>query len=360
MRIAIDCRMIGSGGIGSYSSALLPFFIQKHECTLLGRAEQLEPFRDSSAALVECTVPPFSIKELLCFPADIAKKINACDVFYSPYCNVPSGIRVPVFTTIHDVVFLDVKALASPLGTFIRKVFYMRAVQKSAAVFTVSEFSAERIRHHLKCRKPLVVTYNAVPAWFCEEDSSASDNTAMSEDAFSDASDSVLFVGNIKKHKGLSVLVDAFVAARERGLPLKLLLVGNKDNFRTGDTEVFEKIERAPAGSVRFTGKISDSQLKTLYKTARFLVQPSFYEGFGMPPLEAMSLGCPVIMSDIPVFKEIYRDFPVTFFACGDADDLAKKMLAKAFEERKTISLPNIYSFERTFSLIEKTLCARQ
>ncbi|MEE0886059.1 MAG: glycosyltransferase, partial [Treponema sp.] len=83
---------------------------------------------------------------------------------------------------------------------------------------------------------------------------------------------------------------------------------------------------------------------------------PSFYEGFGMPPLEAMSLGTKAIISDIPVFKEIYKDFPVTFFKAGDCNDLAEKLLSIKNETDEIKEFPQIYSFEKTAEIIQKTL----
>ncbi|MBQ5999370.1 MAG: glycosyltransferase family 4 protein [Treponema sp.] len=346
MKIAIDCRMLGSGGIGSYLAALLPYFTQNYECLLLGDSKTLVQYKNKNTSIEDCNIKTFSITELFRFPKAILKKINECALFYSPYCNVPGGIKIPIYTTIHDVVFLDVPGLASKTGTYIRKLCYLYAIKKSSLIFTVSEFSKERIIHHLKCKKDVVVTYNAVPSWFLTEKDIADENKQ----------NYILFVGNIKKHKGLSVLIDAFLEARSKGFASYLKIVGNAANFRTNDQSVLNKIQSAPAGSIVFTGKISDSDLKFLYKNALRLVQPSFYEGFGMPPLEAMSLGTKVILSDIPVFKEIYKDFPVKFFRTGNSSDLCNKLLSIKDDKEPVKNLPEIYSFERTFSIIRRTL----
>ena len=351
MKLAIDCRMTNSGGVGSYLNALLPYLTKKNECLLLGNKSELEKFKSEKTEILNLETKTFSLKELFAFPKEILEKINGCDIYYSPYFNVPGritgGIKIPVFTTIHDVVFLDVPGLASKSGTIIRKFFYKYAVFKSKKIFTVSEFSKERINHHLKCKKPVVVTYNAVPDWFYGKDDSNSEE---------EKEDSILFVGNIKKHKGLSVLVDAFKIAKKKGFDLTLKIVGNSENFRTADENIFKKISEAPKNSILFTGRISDEELKNLYRKTKRLVQPSFYEGFGMPPLEAMSLGTKAIISDIPVFKEIYRDFPVTFFKTGNCNDLAEKLLSIKDENDEIKEFPQIYSFEKTAEIIQKTL----
>ena len=87
------------------------------------------------------------------------------------------------------------------------------------------------------------------------------------------------------------------------------------------------------------------------------LVQPSLYEGFGMPPLEALNLNTDVVLSDIPVFKEIYNNFPVIFFKSEDSSSLAQTLLTNwDLFGKKTIHVPEIYSFEKTFEIIKTNL----
>lgn len=345
MKIAIDCRMIGSGGIGSYLSALLPFFIENYECLLFGPKDKIEIFKNEKVELLYCDIPTFSFKELLSFPKEFSKIINQCDLYYSPYCNIPSGITIPIYTTIHDVVFLDIPGLAGKIGTFLRKCFYQHAINKSKTIFTVSNFSKDRIKHHLNDKnKKIIVTYNAVPNWFYKDV-----NKSIQKDDF------ILFVGNIKAHKGLHYLLEAFNKVLESGLNTKLKIVGNADNFRTQDNTIWNEIENLPKNAVEFTGRISDSELKTLYSSAKLLIQPSLYEGFGMPPMEALICGTNVVLSDIPVFTEIYKDFPVTFFKVQDSNDLAEKIIS-TYNKKSPESLPDIYSFEKTFNIIKKEL----
>lgn len=341
MRIAVDCRMLGSGGIGSYLQALLPFFVQNNECLLIGNVKDISIYNANAKTSTEvCNIKPFSFKDTYNFPKEIAKEINKYDVFYSPYCNIPSGIKIPIYTTIHDVVFLDIPELAGTIGTIGRKFFYKRAMRLSKTVFTVSNFSKSRIENHLGTKKaPLIVTYNALPPWF----NSITDKSNIK-------SDYILFVGNIKKHKGLHTLIEAYKKCLLKNFNTKLMIVGNADNFRTSDNSVSKEIETLKE-NVIFTGRITDEELKVIYSNAKLLIQPSLYEGFGMPPLEAISLGTNAIISDIPVFKEIYANLPVIYFKTEDSEDLAKKIM-------ENIDLPspkiieNPYSFERTYNII--------
>ena len=345
MKLFIDCRMIGSGGIGSYLSALLPFFINDFDCILLGKPDTLNEYKsDIKVQVIETDVKPFSINELLTFPKTIINIINSCDIYYSPYFNIPKGIKIPVCTTIHDVLFLDIPKLAGKTGTLIRKWFYQHACNKSNIIFTVSEFSKNRIEKHLQnCQGKIIITYNAVPQWF----------KTKKHPTVKDGS--ILFVGNIKKHKGLSTLLDAISIVHNSGIKTKLKIVGNSENFRTGDEEIAKKIQSLSEDHVIFTGYISEQELQDNYASANLLVQPSFYEGFGMPPLEALSLGTNVIISDIPVFKEIYQDFPVTFFKCGDSIDLAEK-IQEIYNKPFYAAIPEKYSFEKTFNIIKTSI----
>ena len=343
MKIAVDARMLGSGGIGTYIASLLPYFLEKNRCLIFGDAEAIAPFGNyANAELAECRVKTFSLTERFAFPRSLCKKINSCDAYYTPYCNIPSGIEIPVFSTIHDVVFLDVPGLASKAGVAARKYFYQRAIDKSRAVFTVSEFSRDRIRTTLDCKKcSIVVTYSALPEWLSSKPSQAVHKIRQ-----------LLFVGNIKKHKGLSVLLDALKETRKTGFDMPLVIAGNADNFRTRDTTVAREIASLPEGAVRFTGRISDAELLELYRTSTLLVQPSLYEGFGLPPLEALSLGTKALISDIPVFKEIYEGFPVVFFKSGDSDDLAEKLAFCANDATLLPPLPDRYSYKKSADII--------
>lgn len=339
MNIAIDCRMIGSGGIGSYLSSLIPYFLENNKCLLIGKKNQIEEFgRNKNADLIYCDIKPFSIKELFTFPKSICDKINSCDLYYTAYCNIPCGIKIPVFSTIHDVIFLDIP-LASKIGTWIRKFFYQHGINRSQVIFTVSNFSKSRIKENLKCNKEILIAPPALSPWF-EKLPKSNEKTG-----------SLLFVGNIKKHKGLRSLIIAYKKLLDSGFNTKLIIVGNADNFRTKDNELQQMISEFNENQIKFTGKISNEELYDYYKKANLLIQPSLYEGFGIPPLEAMTLGTNVILSDIPVFKEIYQDYPVTFFQVENSDDLAEK-IQSAYDKPQPENLPDYYSYKKSFEII--------
>jgi len=323
MTIAIDCRMISSSGIGVYIRGILPFFIKtNHDFLLLGNTKQLKAYEHyTNVTLISCDIKPFSLKELLLFPIKIKRRLNKASLFFSPFFNIPP-LSIPVFTTIHDIIFPDMPELTSKLGLAMRMFFLRRAYRKSKKIFTVSEFSKTRIEYHLGTAKPVIVTHSAIKLEFIEYRKKLS-NVKKKK--------TIIFIGNIKKHKGLDYLLDAFYLARNEGLSYKLIIIGEKEKFRTADISIFKKIDSivhdSESDAVSFTGFISDEELMKCLVEASLLVQPSLYEGFGLPPLEAMVLGTKALISDIPVFKEIYNEFPVTFFKAGDTKELKNKLL---------------------------------
>ena len=357
MKIAIDCRHIDSSGIGVYLKGCLPFFLDtKNEFILFGNSGQLQ-FADQNknTKIIHCTVKPFSPRDTFFFPKIILKQINSADIFYSPSFNIPGGIKIPIYTTIHDIVFPDMPELTSKIGLVLRMWFFRRAYKKSCIIYTVSEFSKSRITFHLGKLKPIIVTYSAIQYSFIKYKVKAG-NISKNE--------TIIFIGNMKKNKGLGCLLDAFKKAKNEGLPHNLVIVGNSENFRTVDNLSYKIIELFENKNIYFTGYIFDELLMDYLSQASLLIQPSLYEGFGLPPLEAMVLGTPALISDIPVFKEVYKDFPVTFFRTGDSDDLKNKMmdiLIKNKSSSNKTSVPILsgelvkkYTFEKTSKIIER------
>jgi len=346
MTIAIDCRMINSSGIGAYLRGILPSMLRSpNDFLLFGNSAQLESFKKNvNVKVIECDVKPFSLRELFFFPKKISQKINLSTLYFSPFFNIPGGIIIPVYTTIHDIVFPDMPELTSRAGLALRMWFYRKAYKKSSIVFTVSYFSKSRIEYYLGTIRPVIVTYSAIQPFFLAYRENNRDIQKK---------ETIVFIGNIKKHKGLDCLLDAFLLAKKEGLPYKLLIIGEKENFRSSDASIFQKIEEIPGGEITFSGFISDDELLKYLSEAALLVQPSLYEGFGLPPLEALVLGTKALISDIPVFREIYDGFPVVFFRAADAEDLKNKMMELLCNQEPSYQvlpdeLLHKYTFEKT------------
>jgi len=147
----------------------------------------------------------------------------------------------------------------------------------------------------------------------------------------------VLAVGHLERRKNYLRLIDAMARLRDRGQSCCLLIVGND----SGERQAIEKrIASAKLiGTVKFLSKLSDLEVRCVYKLCSLFVFPSSYEGFGIPILEAMAAGCPMVLSDIPVFREITQDTGV-YFPHDDSEAMAaaiEKVLSLSSERTRLI-----------------------
>lgn len=347
MKIAVDCRMSGMSGIGVYLDNILTYFISENPditYLLIGDKSKLKCYEHNpQCKILQTDVPIFSIKEVFGFPT---KEINQCAVFYSPNFNIPFGIKIPIYATIHDVVFLDVKGLTSRIGKSLRWIVLWRTIRISKKIFTVSNFSKKRIQFHFKKTPEIIIANSGI-------NRELRDFKGNSQSPYTFKY--ILFIGNIKKNKGLDILLQAYDQLQEKGITHKLVIVGDYENFKTADSSIIRRTEKLKEYVV-LTGKITNEQLYNTLSHATLLVQPSVYEGFGLPPLEALYLGCNVLISDIPVFHEIYEKLPVTFFKVNNVNDLTEKILRCLQEEPSKPSIKkdidHLYSLSRSAQLI--------
>lgn len=320
MKIAIDARLIGNSGIGTYIENIVPILVNKykqHHYLLIGHEKQIGSYRGIfNVDLLFTDISQFSLKECIAFPV---KEINKCDVFYCPYINIPGGIRVPVYSTIHDVIFLDIKGLSSRLGTLLRWFFYKRAICLSKALFTVSEFSAARIRSHFNINEDIHVTFSGISKQIKEY--------IPKKERVYDFSYYV-YIGNIKKHKGIDILIKAINESNERGFDIKLVVIGDYKRIKTKDKNIMELLNSA-SNNVLFAGFVPNDKLYDILSQSLALVLPTHYEGFGLPPLESLYLGGNAIVTDLPVLREVYSELPVSFFKDGDINALADLLVLK-------------------------------
>lgn len=308
MKIAIDCRYLGKSGIGRVCQGILDHLdYNEHEYFLIGNEEKLRAY--SPAYIIPNDENPFSPKGLFSFP----KMINQfCDCIIIPNFIIPYGIRIPVYSVMHDLIFLDLPKITTKgfLDYRIKKMLLKRCMKKSIRIACVSGFTKSRCEHYFpKYAGKCYVNYIGLSEEVLNFDTSGIEKT-----------NSIIYVGNVKPHKGLKTLIDAFHML-PKGM-YRLKIIGEKEGFLVGMKE-----EDLQSDDVIFTGRLSDDQLLREIASAKFLVQPSLYEGFGLPPLEALYLGTQPIISDIPVFKEVYGDLPVIFFKTEDAKDLENVLI---------------------------------
>lgn len=218
--------------------------------------------------------------------------------------------------TIHDLAFM-----ANPSWySFSYKLWYRMMSPLCAAtsirILTVSQFSKSEIIRRLSIKeKKISVIYNAVSPYFHE--SSGNDG----QDEQIKAKRYILAVSSIDPRKNFAMLLKAFALVKDKSI--MLYIVGGQDAiYSTSITELSNGIH---SKRIKWLGRTSDAKLKSLYEHALCFVYPSLYEGFGIPPLEAMCCGTPTVVSAIPALKEVCGEASL-YVNPEDERDIAEKI----------------------------------
>jgi glycosyltransferase involved in cell wall biosynthesis len=349
VNLTIDTRVISLSGMGRYLSNVLPRVARElHDFNifLLGDAAELNRLDWTKAAnitVIPCHSAIYSIKEQLEIPRRIPEET---DLYWATHYNVPLLYSGKMLTTVYDVFHLAQPELVGGLHKQLyARLMFNRVVNKSKKIITISQFSADELLKFTGCKPDLVRSIHL------GVDDALSDTSAKI-----DAQNPyLLYVGNVKPHKNLATLVDAFQKVAQ-DIPHDVMIVGKKEGFITGDS-ILHSVPSEIKDRVRFTGPIDDATLAAYYRAADMFVFPSFYEGFGLPPLEAMAMSCPVIASTAASIPEICGDAAL-YFDPRSSDELAEKIkvvLADP-ELRSTLINAGLANLER-FSWNE---CANQ
>ena len=313
--ITIDTRWIHVSGIGTYLKHVVPGILSafpERNFVLIGDRDEIEGLgiqSDAKVDVVASHAKMYSLSEQFEIPGKIPKETR---LYFAPHYNIPLRHRGRMLVTVYDLFHLAMPDLVGGLHKRFYARFMFGAVRKRAdAIITISDFTRdELVRYTGKGRQPIHPIHLGVDdSWF---EIPASENPH--------GRPYLLYVGNVKPHKNLGALIRAYSMA---DVPQDLVLVGKKEGFITGDSaSVFEagKLE----GRVHFTGRLDDALLKRYVANADTLVFPSLYEGFGLPPLEAMAAGCPVISSNAASLPEICGDAALYCDPCSPSDVAGK------------------------------------
>jgi glycosyltransferase involved in cell wall biosynthesis len=229
------------------------------------------------------------------------------DIYHGPdFVLPPLGKRVRKVVTIHDLAFLEHPEYAVPsLAAYLRKVV-PEALEAADVIATVSsEVSRTLVEHFQTPREKLTVIPNGVAPYFRRITDPLLLNATWHK--FGLKHPLVLGVGTLEPRKNHAGLIKAFYQAqKKKGGPAMLALAGGQGWLyeETRNLVAELKLER----KVRFLGRVTDLELITLYSMADVFAFPSFFEGFGIPPLEAMACGTPVITSNTSSLPEVAGD----------------------------------------------------
>ena len=236
------------------------------------------------------------------------------DVFHAPAYVCPLAAPCPVVLTVYDTIALDRPELCKRANALHYRLLMPPSVRRAAEIVVPTRHVRDRLtrRFHLPVERVSVI-----PPPLLDLGASRAEGKPLPRlpERF------LLYVGNIEPKKGVATLVRAFAQLRREGLPHRLVLAG-RWAWRCDD--VRRVIEAEGVGdAVVSLGYVPDADLPALYRRAEALVAPSLEEGLGLPPIEALAFGAPVVASDIPPFRETLGAAAV-FFPVGRPAALAE------------------------------------
>jgi glycosyltransferase involved in cell wall biosynthesis len=327
--IILDIRMLRHSGIGVYIRGLLegmsylpdaPDFIfygpQKFRPEVPERLCKLYMLRD---------FPIYSVKEQIMFPESLRFK----PLFHSPHYNIPLRYRGNLVVTIHDLNHIKFpENLPSSIHRFYAKYMFREAAIRASHIIAVSENTKQEIIEYLGVApEKITVIYEG-----CSEDLEPckdQEKAAEFRKKYNIPENYILALGINKPHKNFNFLIKCIAKAKESGsFDFPLVIAGPKEN------EYYDLKIKAKEGnidkSVFFPGRIPGNEIPLLFAGARVLVFPSLYEGFGLPPLEAMKMGVPVAASNREPIPEICGDAAAYFDPVSEEEliEILKKVLS--------------------------------
>ena len=315
MRVGISLLTLSPGDLGgseTYARQLV------HSLSEVGTLEYVVfvpgRARDASAGLptIEVKDPPVAKRGPFRIAAialqarrtkGVGDQLTKLDAIHYPLTVPSPGVDAPSVVTLHDVQHRDLPEFFGPARRSFRRLAYDRAARSAAAVVVTSEFVRERASEALELDRDRI---HVVPH--------AIDHTVFRPGA-EEREPIVLYPARAWPHKNHTRLFQAFASLRETRPQLRLILTGGG----------LERLDPLPEG-VENLGEVPATQLASLYRRAACLAYPSLYEGFGLPPLEAMACGCPVAASNAGAIPEVCGDAAVLFDPT-DVEAIAAAML---------------------------------
>jgi len=373
MRIGIDARFYGpvGKGLGRYTQEVVDNIMKimsadplrqpvagerggaNFDFVIFLSPENFDEFicEQGNVKKVCLKIPWYSWQEQLLMPFYLWRE--KLDLIHFPHFNAPLFTPTKFVVTIHDLILTHFPTRrATTLNPFI---YYLKsltyrlvifgAIRRAKKIITVSEFTKKDLiaQFRVKASK-IFVTYEGVSNLAKGRDSlfvAKLDNQETLKQ-YHIANNFLLYVGNAYPHKNLEVLLKVFAKLLLRQPDLRLVLIGKEDYFynRVHDSaRALNLWQKENIDSpVVFPGYVSDAQLEVLYREARAYIFPSLYEGFGLPPLEAMARSCPVVSSNRSALPEILGSAAL-YFNPEDENEMLEKIWQILSEETLRESL---------------------
>ena len=297
-----------NGGIGRYVEQLITNLLEidrTNTYTFFVQPNQTIPHHSKRIRLIETPIRWYSLAEQTIFLSLLKK--HPVDLMHFPHWNVPLLFNKPFIVTIHDLILIhhpNRKASTLPLPLYKLKYAAFKkilnhAVNASQHILTVSNFSKQDIIKTLNIPSKKITTTHLGVSHSNQQTSSQTSNVPY-----------MLAVGVQYPHKNLTFLMDVFESLKQSPEShWNLVIAGPKGPFSKQTQQyannINKKIEGSKNGRIFCRFNLPDENIADLYKNAQIFLFPSLYEGFGLPPLEAMQASTPVIASNVSCMPEI-------------------------------------------------------
>lgn len=329
MRICIDLTSLADNfsGIERYAACLALEMIKSSndEFILIFKEKEHEIFKEQlkrsnveSLVLKRCNKLLFNQVRL---PFSLYK-VKA-DIFLFMAFPVPILLfKKNMVSTIHDICCWDCPETMNGMSKWYFRISHRVAVKKCRAIITISEFSKKRINEklHIPLEKIWMI-YCGISEQFCAENVR---NIDFICEKYNIPNKYYLSLSTLEPRKNLKLLISAYRELILEGHDIPDLVLAGRRGWKMN--EVFSSMEDDVKSRIHFTGFIDDEDLVSVYGNATCFIFPSMYEGFGMPPLEAMSCGVPVISSDAASLPEVCGNAAI-YFKSDDIESLKKAII---------------------------------
>lgn len=278
---------------------------------------------------------------------------SGIDILFSPYPKIPVAGSMRKVISIHDLIPLKVEPMKNSFKSLVYRGFLMDAyISASDAIVTVSENSKKDIIEAFKVEeKRISVVYPCIPHGFGRTTESGISTIRQKHGIRTKGF--VLYVGNSLPHKNLNALLRAYSLLPEKmRSEYGLVLAGTEEIDLPGEIR----------GTVKLLGYVDNADLPGLFSAASLFAFPSLYEGFGIPPLEAMACGCPVASSNASCMPEVLGD-ACLYFDPKNPNDIAEKIQTVIENEtqrndliKRGLQRSMLYTRDRLYDSLRKAI----